>query len=140
MRSESRPAFGSRAHALAAAVVCFVLLIASVARSAQPPTVYHGPLGNPGPPLVHGLASGTQSLELHLEIGIATTNASQQTICVDGSGDEVCGFTVALQGSGGVSIVDFCPNNNCAPGLVHHLDSSDYRTTGRRLANVQSGR
>lgn len=90
--------------------------------AAAPPILYHAATGNPGAPLIHGLVSGIQTLELRLAIGSVATNTANQSICTDGDGDEICGLTVALQGSGGVSIVDFCPGNNCASGLVHHLD------------------
>lgn len=90
--------------------------------AAQSPIVYHASPNNP--PAVEGLGRGPESeiLELYLEIGTVASNTAQQEICFDGEGDEICGFTLVLEATGGVSIVDFCPNGQCAPNLVHFLD------------------
>lgn len=94
--------------------------LASAARAAEPPLVYHSTKPDHSDTGIIGLASGPKTLELYLEIGTVATNVAQDEVCVDGEGDEICGFTLALQASGGVSIVEFLPNG--VPGLIHHLD------------------
>lgn len=92
------------------------------ARAAEPPIVYHSSLPDHSNPGIHALASGTTDLELWLAIGSVASEGPGQTVCVDGGGDEICGFTLAIEASGGVSIAEFCPNGQCAPDLVHHVD------------------
>lgn len=121
------PSIEAAAIVRIALAVLFVVLVSartSPTRAAESPLVYHSLLTDHGDPGIATLATGTQTLELYLEIGTVATNTVQQTICVDGEGDEVCGFTLGLKASGGISIVEFCPNGVCAPGLVHHLDTT----------------
>jgi hypothetical protein len=107
---------------IAAFVAILLGLAAPAALAAESPTVFHRYRDDGIVPGVEGLESGVQDLSLVVEIGVVATNAAEQTVCVDGEGDEICGFTIALQATGGVSLVGFCPGNQCAPGLIHHLD------------------
>ncbi len=108
------------AHVIAC--LCLISGLVADAFAAESPIVYHSSLPDHRSPGIHGLGTTTSTLELYLEIGTVASNTAQQEICVDGTGDEVCGFTLVLQATGGVSIVEFCPSGQCASDLVHHLD------------------
>jgi hypothetical protein len=74
---------------------------------AAPPVVFHSPTMdgmNPGFP--EEIKSG--SLDLYLAPGpaVSDTGGGEQ-ICLDGSGDEICGFTVTLETTGGGSLDAF---------------------------------
>ncbi|MEZ4334130.1 MAG: thrombospondin type 3 repeat-containing protein [Myxococcota bacterium] len=107
---------------LAFGLLASILASASRASAAEAPIVYHSTLANHANPGVAALVDGSQTLELYLEIGAVSTNTVNREVCVDGEGDELCGFTLVLEATGGVSLVEFCPTNLCASGLVHHLD------------------
>ena len=77
---------------------------------AAPPVVYHSPSGNgsnPGWP--HPLTGPTDTLELYLSPGPAATPGGQE-ICLDGTGDEICGFTLRIESTGGLTLDALTPD------------------------------
>lgn len=94
---------------------------------AAPPVVYHSPTMdgvNPGTP--QEIAAGT--LDLYIAPGTADSSGGEQ-ICLNGSGDEICGFTVQIEAAGGASLDAFTPDP--AADLVVNLQSPGSLTVNR---------
>ncbi|MEM9176970.1 MAG: thrombospondin type 3 repeat-containing protein, partial [Myxococcota bacterium] len=100
-------------------VLAFVVTLAGRA-AAEPPVVYHDFLGtgaNPGYPVA--IPSGT--LDLYLAPGPTPSGGSEE-ICLDGSGDEICGFTVRIEARGTGTLGPFVPEPTS--DLVFHQPSA----------------
>jgi hypothetical protein len=74
--------------------------------------------------LIHLPLGGPQTLHLYGDGGsVASTSG---TICDDGSGEEVCGWDVLIEGRGGLLLTAFRPE----PGIFFGLTSTDVRFLG----------
>ncbi|MEZ4355739.1 MAG: thrombospondin type 3 repeat-containing protein [Myxococcota bacterium] len=101
-------------------LAALALVLPLRADAARPPTVYHSATGaNSGLPAT---ITGPTSLALHLAIGSRDSATPTETVCENGTGDEVCGFTLVLEATGDLDLLDFC-QTGCANDLVWHLDA-----------------
>ncbi len=86
------------------------VLLALPALAASPPVVFHSPADdgvNPGTPYV--LAPGVQTLFLYAAPGPKSSLAGE-TVCQNGTGDEMCGLLVELLATGDVTLGTFVPD------------------------------
>lgn len=107
------------------AVLCMGLLwvfSAGSARAGAPPAVFHSPSddGWPHPVEFQIGAPGLHTLRLYLETGSVASQSGEE-ICLDGTGDELCGVQLDVEASGGIGIVSFTPDPALAAGLVWNL-------------------
>ena len=120
----------SKPRFIATALACALGLVLATAfplgaRAAEPPSVFFSASSTnlvPFPTLAP--ANAGDPLYLAIAPGPADSAVPTETLCDDGSGDELCGFTLVLETEGDLYFTDFC-QTTCAPGLVHHIDDSD---------------
>ncbi len=115
----------ARASVLVAAALTGLLVALAAGRvyAAAPPIVYHSSLAGGLYSSTPAWARNDQPLELYLATDSVVSNGQSETVCVDGGGDEVCGFTLVLEAVGDLELVEFC-RTSCAPELVHFLDGT----------------
>lgn len=113
--------------AMAAALLC--CLSKGTALAGAPPAVFHSPSddGWPHPVEFQIGAAGLHTLRLYLATGAAASLLGEQ-ICVDGSGDELCGVQLDVEASGGIDIVSFTADPALAAELVwNQVDAKTLR-------------
>ena len=90
--------------------------------------VYHSPnddgLPAVGPPQV--LEGGVRPVYLYIDGGALASPAG--TACDTGSGDELCGFTLALTGQAGLTLIGFTPD--ASANLLYDLNALEFRVNG----------
>jgi len=109
----------------ATALLCVALCWAGTATATQ---VFHSPNddGAPAagtPTIAEG---GVQSVFLYIDGGAAPS--AVDTACDTGTGDEVCGYTLTLTGSSGLTLVGFTPDGGA--NLLHDIDALEFRVNG----------
>lgn len=77
--------------------------------AAAAPTIFHSP-NDDGEPVAEPLEiPPSQSVTLHIYVdGAPATPAG--AVCSAGTGDELCGWTLRMQGAAGLSISSFIPS------------------------------
>jgi hypothetical protein len=92
------------------------------AGSATPPAVLHSPNddGTPHPVEFQIGAPGLHELHLYARTG-DTQSAPAEDACLDGGGDELCGFQFDFETTGGIRLVSFAPDPAIAADLVWNL-------------------
>jgi hypothetical protein len=109
-------------------IACLALAIFAAGPSLASTYVYHSPgddgLPAAGPPSV--AEGGVQSVFLYVDGG-SLASAPGRT-CVDGAGDELCGYELRLSARGGLGFVDFLPDG--AGGLTVNLGAGELRLLG----------
>lgn len=108
-------------------VAFFILPTLSHAQGASP-VVHHCPTStacaNPG--TSYAISGASDTIELFISPGTNLTPGGE-TVCLDGAGDEICGFTLVLLPTGDLSITSFIPNLSAessleGTGIVSHID------------------
>ena len=103
--------------------VLTALAFASMAsHAAAPPTVYHSTELDQSNPGTHTVGESVETLSLFLATGAAASDSVNEEVCVDGDGDEVCGFTLVIEAVDGLSLGSFTPD--AGAGLVANLDTA----------------
>lgn len=126
-RSVQRPIHRRPALALPATFIVWAFcltVMTGATRAAEAPNVFFSESPTalvPFPTLAP--ANGTDPLWLALAPGPAQSALATESLCEDGAGDEICGFTVVLETEGDLFFSSFC-QTSCAAGLVHHIDPS----------------
>ena len=99
--------------------------------------VYHSPnddgLPAVGPPQV--LEGGIRPVYLYIDGGAAASPAG--TACDTGSGDELCGFTLALTGQAGLTLIGFTPD--ASANLLYDVSTLEFRVNGLDTASPTPG-
>ena len=99
--------------------------------------VYHSPnddgLPAAGPPQV--LEGGVRPVHLYIDGGALASAAG--TACDTGSGDEVCGFTLALTGQAGLTLIGFTPD--AGANLLYDVSALEFRVNGLDTASPTPG-
>jgi hypothetical protein len=110
-----------RGHILLAA--CLTLIPLHVL--ADPPVIYHSPNddGVPAPGPVGIAPNSPATLHLYIDGGV-TPSASG--VCATGTGDEICGYDLDINGTGGLSLSTFTP----VTGVEYHLTSTTLGIVG----------
>jgi hypothetical protein len=120
--AQTHPRLGGGA---AAGILVAVLAWAVPAAATQ---VYHSPNDDGQPPA--GTPSvptgGVQSVYLYIDGGPSASAAN--TACDTGSGNEVCGYTLTLTGSTGLSLAGFTPD--AGADVLHDLTALEFRING----------
>lgn len=98
------------------------LLCAGAAAAGTPPAVFHSPSDDGWPHLAQFQigAPGLHTLHVYLETGSAESLVGEE-VCLDGSGDELCGVQLDVETAGGIGIVSFTPDPAVAADLVWNL-------------------
>jgi hypothetical protein len=98
------------------------LLCAGAAGAGTPPAVFHSPSDDGWPHLAQFQigAPGLHTLHCYLETGSAESLVTEE-VCLDGSGDELCGVQLDVETTGGIGIVSFTPDPAVAAELVWNL-------------------
>lgn len=109
---------------VAAMALSFLFASAGPALAA-PPVVYHSLVDDGVAPEgdVEIPASATTTLHLYVDGG---SSSSTQSICAQGTGDEICGFRLTFGTTGGLSLSSFVP----AAGVDFHLETSSLVVLG----------
>lgn len=126
---------------LLVATLCVVAAALAQVASAQSasPTVYHCPTSavcaNTG--ATFAFAGPTSTIELFIAPGSNPTPVGEE-VCLDGSGDEICGFTLEVIATDDLSITNFTPNmsaGNSTEGteILAYLDPT---TNALRISRV----
>ncbi len=111
------------------------MLLQGDASAGAPPTVYLnlGGAAYTGAPTTVSSEAGLVPLQLRMHTGPeATFTTGNQIVCEDALGDEVCGFQLRIEATGGLSIVQFVPNTQLTGETRSHRESA----TSIRIARI----
>jgi hypothetical protein len=100
-------------------ILALLLLLPSGAATAIP-RVYHSPADD-GVQLPYPLAlpgGGSHTLHLYMDETDGSALPSPVEACLDGIGDERCGWDIAVESDGGVTLTSFTPSGDVIAGLT----------------------
>ena len=99
------------ATAIAAARTLLLLVLGSVpVAEAGVPVLYHSASDDGVPPASVPIETGSPGVTLFLYLGAGGLASNIGTPCVDGDGDELCGWEWVLESTGSATILGFVPD------------------------------
>lgn len=124
-----------RISGLSLALVALVLLASHAL--AEVPVLYHSPADDGVRSASTPVEPGTPAVTLFLYLDAGPASSSGGAPCVDGEGDELCGWKIDLRVSGSATIAAFLPDP--AQDVVANVTASGLRATGGDAVDGEIG-
>lgn len=118
----SLPSLAQKLRRWTAVLIALLALpaLAGPAKAGEPPEVFHSPTLDGQPPAAtpfsFSTGGGPSTLDLWIETGPAPTVSGPQVMCVNALGDELCGWLLEIETTGGITITGFPPEASLAEG------------------------
>ncbi|MFK7888117.1 MAG: thrombospondin type 3 repeat-containing protein [Gammaproteobacteria bacterium] len=123
----------NKPHRIATMASCVLLGVASSAL-ADVPLIFHSPANDGLSNSTAAITVGGMSSQVNLWLDGGAT-ASSRVCNVEATGDEVCGYDILIEASGGVSLLSFSP----ASGVVAQLDGTQSLRANQIDIDAQTG-